>query len=182
MRNLTGILFFVIVYSLNSFSQERKEKIRWQEDRPLSWEDFKAEPDDSTSYSANTNSGITYNWDYSTATGRPVLNHEVSSNFYPKLSWVKDVEDKEYLLAHEQLHFDISELHARKLRKALAEYEIGRNIRLDLKRIYNKIETERSLMQKQFDKQTQHSENRKAEMRWRELVAKELEKLKKYSS
>lgn len=182
MRSLVAILFFAIACNLNSFSQDKKERIRWQEDRPLTWEDFKAEPDESLSYSANTNSGIGYSWDYSTASGTPVLKHEVTSNFYPELSWVKDVDDLEYLLAHEQLHFDISELHARKLRKALAEYEIGRNIRLDLKRIYNKIETERSLMQKSFDKETSHSENYEAEMRWRMFVANELEKLKKYSS
>lgn len=182
MRHLTVLIIFLVACGFHSLSQEKKEKIRWQEDRPLSWEDFKAEPDESTTYSANTNSGIGYSWDYSTASGRPVLKHEVTSNFYPQLSWVKEIEDKEYLLAHEQLHFDISELHARKLRKALAEYEIGRNIRLDLKRLYNKFETERSLMQKRFDKETAHSEDREAEMQWREFVAKEMEKLKKYSS
>ncbi|MDX1544855.1 MAG: DUF922 domain-containing protein [Christiangramia sp.] len=181
MRSLIVIAFF-ITCNFNSFSQDKKVKIRWQEDRPLTWQDFRAEPVESLSYSANTNSGIGYSWDYSTATGTPVLNHEVTSNFYPEHSWVKEVDDMEYLLDHEQLHFDISELHARKLRKALAEYEIGRNIRLDLKRIYNKVETERSLMQKRFDKETSHSEDFDAEMRWRKFVANELEKLKKYSS
>ncbi|TBW28505.1 DUF922 domain-containing protein [Gramella sp. KN1008] len=182
MRALIAILVLVFACNFKCFSQEKKEKLRWQEDRPLRWEDFKAEPDESTSYSANTNSGIAYSWDYSTASGKPVLNHEVTSNFYPNLSWVKDIKEKEYLLAHEQLHFDITELHARKLRKALAEYEIGRNIRLDLKRIYNNIETERTSMQKLFDKETGHSENREAEMRWRKYISGELEKLKEFSS
>lgn len=148
----------------------------------LTWEDFKAQPDKSNSYSANTNSGISYSWNYSTASGKPVLEHEVFTNFYPNLSWVKQIQDEEYLLAHEQLHFDISELHARKLRKALDGYEIGRNIRLDLKRIYKRIEAERDSMQNQFDKETSHSENKSAEMRWRKFVGDELESLKDYSS
>lgn len=181
MRNIIVILF-IVLFSYNSFSQEQEEKIKWQENKPLSWDDFKASPDETNSYSANTNSGISYAWNYSTASGKPVLQFEVYSNFYPQRSWVKDIEDEDYLLAHEQLHFDISELHARKLRKALDEYEIGRNIRQDLKRIYNTIDAERSAMQDKFDKETSHSENREAEMRWREFVAAELARLKNYSS
>lgn len=181
MRSLIALIFFVLG-SMNSFSQDTEMKIQWSESRPLSWDDFKAQSDDSVSYSANTNSGISYTWNYSTASGKPVLNHEVFSNFYPNRSWVKEIKEKEYLLAHEQLHFDISELHARKLRRELDNYEIGRTIRLDLKRIYNRIESERSQMQNRFDKETSHSKNREAEMRWREFIASELEKLKKYSS
>ena len=175
-------LIFLVLFSQSSLSQNKDEKIQWSEARPLNWEDFMAQPDESVSYSANTNSGISYTWNYSTASGEPVLEHEVFSNFYPNRSWVKEIKEKEYLLAHEQLHFDISELHARKLRRELENYEIGRTIRLDLKRIYNRIEAERSRMQNRFDKETSHSKNREAEMRWREFIASELEKLKKYSS
>lgn len=176
------VIIFLLVFSQNSFSQKNEEKIKWQEDRLLTWDDFKAIPVDSNSYSANTNSGISYAWNYSTASGKPVLEFEVFSNFYPERSWVREIEDEDYLLAHEQLHFNISELHARKLRKALDEYEIGRNIRQDLKRLYNTIEAERTAMQDKFDKETAHSENREAEIRWRKFVANELARLKRYSS
>ncbi len=175
------VLIFTFFFCLNTIAQE-KEKITWSEDRLLTWSDFKAQPETSNSYSANTNSGISYSWDYSTASGRPVLEHEVFSNFYPNLSWVKDIDNEEYLLAHEQLHFNISELHARKLRKALDEYEIGRSVRLDLKGIYNKIEAERVSMQNQFDTETSHSKNKPAEMRWRKFLKEELAKLQDYSS
>ncbi|PTX42421.1 uncharacterized protein DUF922 [Christiangramia gaetbulicola] len=178
-----GLLICCLLCIASSLSQEEQEKIKWQEGRPLTWEDFKAEPDTTLSYSANTNSGISYTWNYSTATGVPVLEHEVFTNFYPNKSWVqKDIHDEDYLLKHEQLHFDISELHARKLRKALAEYEILRNIRQDLKRIYNRIEAERVEMQNKFDRETSHSENKEAERKWREFVKQELKKLAKYSS
>ena len=181
MKRLFHLIFFFFTVS-GLFAQEAETKIRWAEDRLLSWEDFQAEPDTTNSYSANTNSGISYGWNYSTATGEPVLDHEVFTNFYPERSWVKDIENEEYLLAHEQLHFDISELHARKLRKALEEYEIGRSIRQDLKRLYNRIEAERVSMQNRFDKETSHSEIREAEMRWRKFIQQELKKLEKYSS
>ena len=180
MKNL--IVALLLILSVQLSAQEKNEKIKWDEKRPLNWADFKAEPDTTNDYSANTNSGMSYSWNYSTASGKPVLEHEVFSNFYPNLSWVKDIENEEYLLAHEQLHFDISELHARKLRRAIEEYEIARNIRQDLKRIYSKIEADRVAMQNQFDRETSHSENRKAEMKWRKFVASELEKFKDYSN
>lgn len=170
------IFLWIFSFSLGVSGQEQNEKLAWQENRPLSWEDFKANPDETSDYAANTNSGIKYSWNYSTASGKPVLEHEVTTYFHPERSWVKPEEQDAYLLAHEQLHFDISELHARKLRKAIGEYEIGRNIRLDLKRIYNRIEAERKSMQDQFDRETSHSQNRQAEMSWRKFIISELQK------
>ena len=181
MKKREFLIFFLCFFTL-AFSQEKQEKIQWQEGVLLEWEDFRGPPDIANSFSANTNSGIGYSWNYSTASGEPVLIYEVSANFYPNLSWVKDIQNKEYLLAHEQLHFDISELHARKLRKALDNYDLGRNIRQDLKRIYSQIESKRVSMQNLFDKETSHSENRSAELRWRKFVADELQKLENYSS
>ncbi len=179
--NRSLFIFFLVLSGNLLFAQDNSEKISWSSIRTLNWEDFRAAPDESSSFSANTNSGISYTWNYSTASGKPVLENEVSSNFYPNRSWVKEeIEDRDYLLAHEQLHFDISELHARKLRKALSEYQPGSNIRGDLKKIYNRIEAERTAMQKKFDAETQHSENKPAEYRWRKFVAMELEKLKDF--
>lgn len=167
--------------SIFFFGQNKNEKIRWSTERPLTWEDFRATPEESNRWSANTNSGISYSWSYSTASGEPVLIHEVFSNFYPNHSWVKKVRDKEYLLAHEQLHFDISEIHARKLRKALSNYEASESIKKDLKKIYKNVEAERVAMQKKFDAETAHSEDRQAEYRWRKFVALKLKELAAYS-
>lgn len=164
------------------FSQAQQKKITWSE-TPLTWQDFEGDPDSKSDYSANVNSGISYTWTFSTETGEPVLVYEVSSSFYPELSWKKQtINDPDYLLKHEQTHFDISELHARKLRKALENYQVGRNVRQDLKKIYQKIERERVKMQQQFDFETSHSENRDAELKWREFVSKELQNLQEYAS
>lgn len=181
MKNLALVCFLILSGSNLSIAQEQ-EKLAWENDRLLSWTDFKAAPKENIPYSANTNSGLSYSWNYSTATGEAILEHEVHSNFYPNLSWVKAIHNKEYLLAHEQLHFDITELHARKLRLKLDNYEIGRTVRQDLKAIYNKVEAERVAMQNLFDKETSHSENQSEEMRWREFIAKELDKLSEYSN
>ena len=172
-------ILFLLFSAENSFSQDQV-KIEWEEGETLSWADFKATPKKGVAYEANTNSGISFSWSYSTESGQPVLKYEVVTNFFPLLSWVKEAEEDEYLLGHEQLHFDISELHARKLRKAIDEYEPGRSIRRDLNTLYEKIEKERVAMQKLFDAETNHSIDEKAESRWRKFIRAELEKLSAY--
>lgn len=177
-----GVLIFLLLCGNLLSAQDKDEKIAWDRDRPLSWSDFKAKPDILSSYTANTNSGIGYSWNYSTASGKPEFEYNISCSFYPYRSWVKKPADPGFLLAHEQLHFDISELHARKLNKAMAEYEPGRTIRLDLRKIYNRIEAERVAMQKQFDHDTRHSENPSAEMAWRKKIAEELKNLSQFAT
>ncbi|MGB8374159.1 MAG: DUF922 domain-containing protein [Salegentibacter sp.] len=176
------LFLIALLFSGLAFSQSDEEKIEWNQDRPLTWADFKAEPPANDPYEANTNSGISYSWTYSTSSGRPDLRYEVHTYFYPELSWSRELEEEDYILAHEQLHFDISELYARKLRKELEEYEIGRNIRRDLRNIYNKIEQEREAMEKAYDAESNHSKNREAEFRWRKMIAKKLSELQQYSS
>lgn len=156
------------------------QKLQWESERPLDWADFKAVPKQNIPYEANTNSGISFSWNYSNESGEPVLEYEVNTNFYPEKSWVKEVEDNHYLLAHEQLHFDISELHARKLRKAIDDYKMGRNIRRELNLLYENIEKQRVQMQNQFDVETNHSQNKYAEAKWQHFITEELKDLEDY--
>jgi predicted secreted Zn-dependent protease len=86
------------------------------------------------------------------------------------------------LLAHEQLHFDITELYARKLRKALQTYEPDEKMKKELDAIYSKVEKQRRQMQTQFDKETNHSINKEAEFKWRVFIKQELDKLSEFSN
>src|SRR5690606_30202906 len=115
-----------IIFSLalTLVSAQVQEKIFWQEDG-LSWNDFKSAPNQSSSFHANTSAGISYSWGIKNSNGIIELNYEVLSFFNPENSWVKPGSDNKYLLQHEQLHFDITELHARKLRKKLSEIKVN---------------------------------------------------------
>ncbi|MDT0645262.1 DUF922 domain-containing protein [Zunongwangia sp. F260] len=157
--------------------------MEWNENRPLTWEDFRGKPSFSSAYKASTNSGISIGWSLSESGNKVVLvGYDVKANFYPDISWKKDnIVKKDFILAHEQLHFDISELHARKLRKALAEYEGGRNVQKELTAIYRKYEQERSNMQNAFDAESDHSRIEQEELKWRDFVQKELEKYNAYA-
>lgn len=175
------VFLLIFVFTVPVMAQEN-EKVSWSQDYSLSWSDFKASPKKHIPYKANSNSGISFSWNSTIRISGIELNYKVGSNFYPNRSWVKKIEEIDYLLAHEQLHFDITELHARKLRKALESYKPGEKMKKELNAIYSEIEKQRRQMQTQFDQETNHSINKEAEFKWREFVEQELEKLKKYSS
>lgn len=162
-------------------AQDDQEKIAWQEDVDLSWEDFKGQPDPNSDFKANTNTGIIYSWGISKAKDGVSFRYQVFNNFYPQLSWVDPNSKVDHLLKHEQLHFDISELHARKLRKKLAEIDsdkLGSSAKEFLNNLYAEVDKERAAMQKAFDKESKHSIDKEQEAKWQKLVKEELQKFK----
>lgn len=177
------LLFFALwVGCANLQAQHDPEKLFWKED-PLTWEDFQAPVDKRSSFQANTNAGLSYSWGVRNENGIVSLQYEVLSFFNPHLSWVVPTSKSEYLLSHEQLHFDITELHARKLRQHLAQVsidELGKNPKEVLNSFYTKVEKERTAMQLNYDKETNHSLNKEAEAKWQQFVKTELKKLKDY--
>ena len=170
------IYLLICLFSITGFSQETEFKLGWDEKKPLSWNDFQGEPHDRIPFSASTNSGISYSWSLETRNGVEDFQYEVRSNFYPNLSWIKDGKHDPHLLAHEQLHFDISELHARKFRKAIEEYQISKDIKKDLREIYYRIESERQEMQEKYDAESNHGLQFEAEKEWQLFVKEELKK------
>jgi hypothetical protein len=178
--------FFLLVLSISrlAFAQSEDLKIYWSEETHLTWEDFQGVPLEKTLFHANTNTGLSYSWGLKGTSQRMELDYKVETFFYPEQSWVQPASKSEYLLKHEQLHFDISELHARKLRKLLANVDgskLNKDSRDYLNKLYEKIDKERSAMQKAFDKESNHSLNTEAELKWQQFIEEELTKFKEFS-
>lgn len=180
MKNL--MLGVVLLSTTLGFAQYDEYKIPWKEDKKLSWSDFKAAPDDNSNFHASTSSGLSFSWSLKKTGKDSEFIYEVGSSFHPDHSWVKEGAPSDYLLAHEQLHFDITELFARKLRKELASFKPEGNVKRDLNRLYQLNERERDKMQKLFDRESQHSLHKEYEAKWQEYVRRELKKLEKFSS
>lgn len=64
------------------------------------------------------------------------------------------------------MHWDISEIYARKLRTALSKYRPRKSYKTDLNEIFQKIESERRKLQKQYDRETNHGINKEEQARW----------------
>ncbi|WP_177204896.1 hypothetical protein [Hymenobacter arizonensis] len=96
--------------------------ICWQEGLKLRWSDFQAPqnllPD--AGVGAHTGTSIDVRGEVD-ALGRPA--YVVACYFSKKESWVRDssAEGNHILLAHEQVHFDLAELFARKIRQRIAQ-------------------------------------------------------------
>ena len=176
------ILFFLLltiqVYSQNL--NRSKDTITYREYNKLQWQDFKASPPENTLFTASVSTGMSYKWSYSTSKGIPDFDYEVQAKLYRNFSWSNYKTEKEQVLKHEQLHFDITELYVRKFRKALSEYIVGRSIRNDIARIYNDLEAERNGMQLLYDAETNHSLIKDKQLEWELRIRRLLTELEVY--
>lgn len=182
-----GLLIFFILTSATRSCKEKdtdEDRIQWSEDTKLTWKDFKAKPDNSyPEYEAMTYVliGIDYEEkEYS-------INFSIPSSFNRNLSWSKLKSKKQeslWLLEHEQLHFDIAELIARKIRKEYSEYksyELTATY-VDLQAIYDKYyKVELLSLNMTYDKETQHGKLRDKQKEWESKIEMELYKLRKYA-
>lgn len=98
-------------------------------------------------------------------------------------SWMKQqyLED-ERLLQHEQLHFDLGELYARKLVKAFTESKAsGNNLKEELDAIFKSTLSEMAEEQKKYDAETKHGQVVLKQKEWEARTQEELRLLAPYA-
>ena len=96
------------------------------------------------------------------------VNVTIIGQFDEANSWVKPESKLDEVLSHEQLHFDISELNARLLRKFFVEQTFTYKMDLTLlfKRCYNESMQKLRRMQNEYDTQTENGTNLSAQKSW----------------
>jgi len=175
-----SVIKYILIFSfltLMSFHNEQDyETISWNIKVPLEWSDFKGKVPKSGRAAATTASGITYR--FSTTNMKKVdvveIDFEVSTLFYPNKSWYKPELCNDIILSHEQLHFDISELYARKMRERLKNTKFTQNVKAEVKVIYKDILKELNNFQNSYDNETNFSRNREQQLLWNAKIAKAL--------
>ena len=177
MKAMTFILF--LSFSLVSFEGDGV-KITWSETDKLTWKDFKGRVLASQDYAASSSTGISFSYTIESKEGDFDLDYLVICHFYPEDSWYDRSLASPYILQHEQTHFDISELHARILRKLISEASFSKRIKIEIKAIYKEIERQRVAMQERFDLETEHSINRENEYLWEHFVANKLKEYERW--
>jgi hypothetical protein len=93
-------------------------------------------------------------------------------------------EETPYILNHEQLHFDICELYARKLRQRIAEKDFTKvkDIVSVVSQFYEKTTSEYQKRETAYDNDTQHGINAAKQKVWNETIARELAELEQFAS
>lgn len=174
--------YILLVLSLlltvqSSIGQTRNEEtIYWNENRRLTWADYKGKvkPGSDAAASTATYLGIEYNF------GKDGFDYKITCSFSKTKSW--GLHKNDYILAHEQGHFDIAEIFARKLHKKMSEYKFDKkNFKDDLRIIYQSLMTEKDEFQNQYDNETNHSINKEKQAEWLKKIEEMLIELKSFS-
>ena len=174
----------LLLLSCLVFVQNDEPVLSWNESYKLSWQDFKAKPNTNDSAVAITASGITFGFSIRQTDKKEVVSFssEVHAHFYPEQSWYKIEQVDNHILGHEQLHFNITELFARKFRYRIGQVKLSNSVRVELKKIHNDINSELSQMQNKYDTETDYSRNFESQSKWKIYVNAELNEYSKYKS
>jgi len=170
--------YISLIVSLNTILsvQQDNSYIDWSPSNKLTWADFQAEPDKNSSVAALTSTNIKIDFGYANAT----LQYHIRCRFDKAKSWGRVKND--YILMHEQAHFDIAEIYARKLNKALKKYTPdAANISKEVNKIYNDMMQEYYDRQDEYDKETNFSINHTKQAEWLKKISDELSDLKEYA-
>lgn len=175
---LTFVLFLLAAPMVSG------QKIIWKEGQNLVWDNFKSSVNrkGNPDVAAYTNCGWEFSVVKSSNPKSPVTVH-IQTIFNEDKSW-KDVKKiNDYILLHEQKHFDIAELFVRKFRKLVAERIItSGDYNKYFKTIYNGISNEYKSFQMSYDRDTRHGMNKEKQAEYNAVIAEELNNLKSYQS
>lgn len=174
------ILFILIALTCAGISlsaqEPGEELIPWSPTQKLTWADYKAKPNPASDAAATTTSYLIFS--YSISDNR--FRYSIASKFSKTRSW--GLHKTAYILSHEQGHFDIAEIFARKFHKQLKEYRFNpRTYAKDLKKIYQDILEEKDKMQQEYDQETNHSINREKQAEWLARIARLLDDYRAYA-
>jgi hypothetical protein len=156
------------------------ESIIWSAGRRLSWDDFAGRPDLGSEAAAMT----VYLLSYDGTCRDNVFDRRVFSAFLPDQSWVKvsvllaRPDINRHALAHEQTHFDLSEVSARRMRRALAA--LADPCRLSdevLQAVVDPFVREDFARQRRYDAETLNGSNTAWQRDWEMRVDRELREL-----
>lgn len=174
MRYVLICLFF----SVQLWSQ----KIIWKEDQKLTWNDFKSSVNrkGNKDVVAYTHCG----WEYSVVTSsNPTapVKIEIETIFNKDKSWKDARRINDYVLLHEQKHFDIAEIFARKLRKEVVEnIKTSADYYKNFKTIYSRISNEYRDFQIAYDRDTQNGMDKEKQAQYNTSISEALENLNSY--
>jgi hypothetical protein len=99
-------------------------------------------------------------------------------------SWIRPAEKRNTrLLLHEQGHFDLAELLARRFRKKLAENRFPRQAYAEaISNLFSALLTETNALQQDYDENTQFGNDTSEQTRWQKRIQAELQSLQAFAS
>jgi predicted secreted Zn-dependent protease len=173
----TPFLLILLSFPLFFHAQNKKDGlISWSAANRLTWNDYKARPDPNSDAAATTTTYLGIQYDFNNTK----ISYKIECSFSRNKSW--GLYKTDYILSHEQGHFDITEIFARQLNKRMSEYSFDKNTyQKDLQKIYNDIQQEKEALQNQYDEETDHSRKKEKQEEWLKKIAALLAEFEAFS-
>lgn len=164
-----SLLFLLLPATL--FAQLKGEELLdWSASRKLTWADYKSQPNAESDAAASTTTYLGIHYNISSTS----FSYQIESRFSKTRSW--GLHKTDYILSHEQGHFDIAEIYARMLHKKMSAYKFNsKTYQKDLKKIYEEVTTAKDEMQNKYDRETNHSIKKDEQTAWLKKIAAMLE-------
>ena len=174
MRNSILTAAFCCCLALPSLAQQSSRLLEWKKGALLEWGNFKgkADPADMV-HAAVTYAGIEVKIDnveflsgHTTFIAKGVFDQHQS--------WAHPERRDSRVLSHEQIHFDIAEVYARKLQQKLNSQKIRKQDREKVKKLQQLYTQAQLATQSRFDEESLHGLNTSVEQAWRRQIDQEL--------
>ena len=172
MKIFFAVLLFVT--NVKTFGQDNT-LIRWNDAPPLSWNDFSGKVNDTSKYDAECFAEIRYQYRLYEL-GK--FEFDVYAHFDKDISWSRKEKQSEALLKHEQMHFNIAQLFAKKLQSDFNTCSFTEKYEEQIQDLFAKTKQEYQAMQIRYDEETNHSLNKEKQKEWEVLIDYELAKSK----
>jgi len=184
MKWITGIC---LVLSATGLFSQQSALVEYAAVTQFNWSMFKGKVnmqhlnDMGDNTQAVTVSNLSYATSEITATSAKV---KIVAEFNPMESWTRypKMERQEIALDHEKRHFDITEIYARKIRKAIASAHFtSGNFNNSLNSLFKDLTSQHRAEQNKYDHETRHSMDTAQQQKWDKWIDEQLESLSNYS-
>lgn len=178
MKKLLTLLFSI--FGIFIFSQ----KIVWKEGNKLFWNQFKSKQNimkSDTTIVSYASCGLRYTAAKDKQSNR--IKILIEATFDPSNSWKHPNKTVGLSTNHEQGHFDIAEIYARKLRKYFAEnIKTEKDYQIKFKLTYQMLYGEFLVYENSYDKATKRGTIPEKQKELEEEIKRELKKLEAFKN
>lgn len=139
--------------------------------RTISYEDFQSSPDEADTAAANISVSILLGYGN---TQSNILRFKVVAVMDKDESWIKEGFRRPHILKHEQGHFDIAQIFARKLEAVLKKRSYRSTDVEVLTELYDDFLNQMNQVQVRYDEETRGGWDPVAQSKWRRFIEEEL--------
>lgn len=188
------LLFIAIIFSLSLTAQKLQVNVAYAILAPtaaspsipykkaelLKWNDFNGIPKPLSNEVANTSAGFGYSMNFRSKGDEALLNIVVTCTFSPNESWVKNDYKNDYILNHEQHHFDIAYIQTMRFIETLkATSFTTKDYKKQIEQLYNQGQIDLGQLQAIYDGETKHSQLNDEQSKWNKKVETQIKAFSK---